>query len=549
MLLLTTTSLLQLTYCSAACIAGYWLYWQSTTGRRHRHLVKKHGCRPVRKIKNRDPVLGLDAVLAMRRWSDQHILVEKTSQKFFGSGATTVEFAILTANVILTCEAENIESVLSQNFRAFGIPGKPSELELLLHGGIFLNVGEAWHQSRELIRPTFARSEVADLDMLEKHVKTLIDGIPRDGSTVNLSTLFSQLTLSTAIEFLFGENNDEEDSAADKVSIDAFTEVWGRITRYVANAGEGEHGKLWIYNYLLDRIRINPHYRRDCRTIHNYVEKLVEKSLTSKQLESLSTSTTKPRYVFVHELVSQTSDKVRIRNEALSVLFAARDTTAGLLTNVWFELSKRPDIWTRLCNEIDTLDGNKPNYEELKNLKYLRAVLNESQRLYPIIPVGGRKAKEDVTLPVGGGEDGRSPVLVRKGQFVLFGIHAMHRRKGLYGEDADIFRPERWLDTEEKKGLRMGWEYLPFSGGPRVCPGQNFALTEASYVTTRLIQSFPGGRLESRDPEPWRELITFIVSNLGGCKVGLFPRESSEEKNPEQGESARVNKKEDSIYI
>lgn len=206
----------------------------------------------------------------------------------------------------------------------------------------------------------------------------------------------------------------------------------------------------------------------------DYVDKLVAKSLSSKQLESPSTSTTKPRYVFVHELVSQTTDKVRIRNEALSVLFAARDTTAGLLTNVWFELSKRPDIWARLRNEVDTLNGEKPSYEELKNLKYLRAVLNESQRLCPIIPAIARTAKEDVILPVGGGDDGESPVFVHKEQFVVLSTYAMHRRKDLYGEDADTFRPERWLDTEEKKGLRMGWEYLPFSGGPRVCPGRKF---------------------------------------------------------------------------
>ena len=214
----------------------------------------------------------------MWRWSDQHILFEKTSQKFFGSGAKTVEFAILTVNVILTCEGENIKSVLSQNFKAFGIPNMPSELDLLLRGGIFLNEGEAWHQSRELIRPSFARSQVADLDMLEKHVNTLIDGIPRDGSTVDLSTLFSQLTLSTAIEFLFGESSDEEGSAADEISKHAFTQVWDRISRYLANAGEGEHGILWIYNYLLDRIRMNPQYRRDCRTIHSKYWKIIERT-------------------------------------------------------------------------------------------------------------------------------------------------------------------------------------------------------------------------------------------------------------------------------
>lgn len=269
MLLLTTPSFLQLTYCSAACIAGYWLYWQSTTGRRHRQLVKKHGCRPAIKVKNADPIFGLDAVFAMWRWSDQHVFIEKTFQKFFGSGAKTVEFNLLTYNVVLTCDAENIKSVLSHNFKSFGLPFPPKELDLLLSGGIFLKEGEAWHQSRELIRPSFARSQIADLDMLEKHVNTLIDSFPHDGSTVDLSTLFSQLTLSTAIEFLFGEGSDEEDSAADEVSNHTFTKVWNRLTRYLADGGEGQHGKIWLYNFLLDRIRINPQYRRDCRTIHS----------------------------------------------------------------------------------------------------------------------------------------------------------------------------------------------------------------------------------------------------------------------------------------
>jgi Cytochrome P450 len=219
-------------------------------------------------------------------------------------------------------------------------------------------------------------------------------------------------------------------------------------------------------------------------------------------------------------------------------------------------------VCARLRQEIDTLDGRKPTYEELKNMKYLRAVLNESQRVYPIVPGNGRQAREDVVLPVGGGEDGKSPILVKKGQWVIFGIYSLHRRKDLYGEDAELFRPERWLDTEERRGLRMGWEYLPFSGGPRVCIGrelllpfppffvfrnclfgpfsvydaltscsvllENFALTEVSYVTIRLLQEF--GRLESRDPEPWRELITFICSSAGGCKVGLFPRDGQEKK-------------------
>jgi cytochrome P450 len=200
----------------------------------------------------------------------------------------------------------------------------------------------------------------------------------------------------------------------------------------------------------------------------DYVDNLIEKSLSAKPQIHISTS----RYLFLNELVSRTSNKTKIRAEALSILFAAHDTTSGLLTNVFFELARRPDIWARLSSEVSTLNGQKPSYEQLKNMKYLRAVLNESQRIRPIVPGNGRQAREDTVLPLGGGEDGKSPILVKKGQLVIFAIYSMHRRKDLYGEDADVFRPERWLDTEDQKGLRMGWEYLPFSGGARVCIGR-----------------------------------------------------------------------------
>lgn len=197
-----------------------------------------------------------------------------------------------------------------------------------------------------------------------------------------------------------------------------------------------------------------------------------------------SPSTGRQRYLFLPELVSQTNDKIKIRTEALSVLFAGTDTTAALLINVFFELSRQPDVWARLSSEVDTLHGQKPTYEQLKNMKYLRAVLNEIQRIRPIVPGNGRQARKDTVLPLGGGEDGKSPILVKKGQIMIFATYSMHRRKDLYGDDADVFRPERWLDTEDQKGLRMGWEFLPFSGGPRVCIGRKSS--SCQFVTSSL---------------------------------------------------------------
>lgn len=90
-------------------------------------------------------------------------------------------------------------------------------------------------------------------------------------------------------------------------------------------------------------------------------------------------------------------------------------------------------------------------------------------------------------------------------------------------KDAEEFKPERWLDdpTTGRKGLRPGWEYLPFNGGARICLGQQFALNEASYTTIRLCQAFSD--IESRDAGVWTESLTLTCVNFNGAKVALKP--------------------------
>lgn len=90
------------------------------------------------------------------------------------------------------------------------------------------------------------------------------------------------------------------------------------------------------------------------------------------------------------------------------------------------------------------------------------------------MPINSRTALEATTLPTGGGRDGTEPLMIRKGEAVGYSVYVMHRLKKLYGEDADLFRPERWDPNEDNAvDLRqIGWGYLPFNGGPRVCLGR-----------------------------------------------------------------------------
>ena len=89
-----------------------------------------------------------------------------------------------------------------------------------------------------------------------------------------------------------------------------------------------------------------------------------------------------------------------------------------------------------------------------------------------------RMSVVDTVLPLGGGPDGKSPLFIPAKTNVQYSVYTMHRRKDLYGEDADEFKPERW------ETLRPGWEYLPFNGGPRICIGRKCSryTTIVSYL-------------------------------------------------------------------
>jgi hypothetical protein len=85
------------------------------------------------------------------------------------------------------------------------------------------------------------------------------------------------------------------------------------------------------------------------------------------------------RYVFLEGLAQETSDKKQIRDEILSVLFAGRDSTGSSLANVMFMMARKPEAWKQVREEVmNVTQGNLPDAAMLRQMKFLRNVLNES---------------------------------------------------------------------------------------------------------------------------------------------------------------------------
>ena len=110
-----------------------------------------------------------------------------------------------------------------------------------------------------------------------------------------------------------------------------------------------------------------------CKTVHKYVDRFVHTALAGKEIEKKEDG----RYTLLLELAKATQDPIQLRYELLNILAAGRDTTASLLSNTFFVLARRPDVWAKIRAEVDTLGGEKPGYDSLRQMKYLKHVLNE----------------------------------------------------------------------------------------------------------------------------------------------------------------------------
>ena len=346
------------------------------------------------------------------------------------------------------------------------------------------------------------------MQLEEVHVQDMFKHLTTQGGwtdQVDLVPLFFRLTLDSATEFLFGQSVNSQIAALPGYSNEKAKQAGGLDWTSFAHSFDGATMALGVRGRLAEMYWLySPkHFRDNCKEVHKFADYYVNLALTT-DLSSLSEAHLekghkKEKYIFLKELVQVTRDPVELRSQLLNILLAGRDTTAGLLGWTFYLLVRHSHIWQKLrqtiLDDFGTFDDPKAiTFETLKGCSYLQHTLSESLRMYTTVPINSRRAVRDTTLPRGGGPDGNAPLYVKKGQEVNYSVHLMHHRADIWGPDVDEFKPERWV------GRKPGWEFLPFNGGPRICLGQQFALTEAGYVIVRMLQKFD--RIETYDNDP-----------------------------------------------
>ncbi|KUI54094.1 Cytochrome P450 52A13 [Cytospora mali] len=428
-----------------------------------------------------------------------------------GNGMFTAELRVINKRTIFTADPENIKAILATQFHDYG-KGEifHNDWREFLGDSIFVTDGQMWHTSRQLLRPQFIRDRISHLHCFESHLETFFKAMANggalngedqqvnmdavNGKVLDISDLFFRYTLDVSTDFLLGKDvkslrafgTDGYISNLRQDFADAFNEVQ-HIQNILARIGS-----------LPSQFMSKKRFRHCLATVNDFVNEYVQQALRLSPEELSSKTKSDMSYTFLHELASYTRDPKVLRDQLVAVLLAGRDTTAAALSWTIYELGRHPEVVRKLRDEILSVVGpdKAPTYADLKGMKYLQNVINETLRLYPVVPFNVRFALKDTTLPRGGGPDGTQPLAVLKDTAIGYTTLAMHRRPDLYppvSEDfrpVDEFSPERWYIWQPKP-----WQYVPFNGGPRICIGQQFALTEMGYVLTRMFQRFD--RVES----------------------------------------------------
>ncbi|KAF4588561.1 hypothetical protein EYR40_010114 [Pleurotus pulmonarius] len=374
------------------------------------------------------------------------------------------DFYVLWSHLMFTTSPEYIKIVLATDFANYE---KGEEFNTvvasLLGNGVFSSDGDMWKFHRSMTRPFFSRDRISHFDLFDRHADAVIAKIKeraRAGIAMDFQDLMGRFTLDSATEFL-----GDRMKAPMKV-VDAF---------------------------------INP-------IIEEAIRKKDAKHSTNAEKDANPADVDEGETLLDHLVKS-------FKDETLNIMLAGRDTTAGTLTIICYFLSVYPAVAKRLREEILTHVGpnKRPTYEDIRELKYLRAVINETLRLYPIVPFNVRSTINPAVWPSLNPHE--KPLYIPAQTQICYSVFMMQRRKDLWGPDAEEFDPDRFLDDRLKKYLiSNSFAFLPFNAGPRICLGQQFAYNEMSFMVIRLLQNFDSFTLaedaqppSTRPPAHWKE--------------------------------------------
>ncbi|KAF9040806.1 cytochrome P450 monooxygenase pc-1 [Panaeolus papilionaceus] len=433
------------------------------------------------------------------------------------------ELPWLGSRVIVTTEPHHVKGILATQFESFEKgPVFRFQMNSLLGQGIFNADGDMWKFHRAITRPFFTRERISDFDIYDKNADRslqLARARLAEGYPIEFQDVVSRFTLDSATEFLFGQTVDSlsagipyPPSSKHKNNASYLEHPSNRFaeaftTGQMQSNIRSPFGKDWpLIEFWGDKVA--PFRKR----MDEFIEPVMNEALRRREETLMKGGEEKEEeeLTLLAHLVNHTQDPTILKDELVNLLVAGRDTTMCLLTFCVYVLTQHPEIEAHLREEIVDKVGahQRPTYEAMRDMKYVRAFLNEVLRLYPPVPFDTRTSTNSPVL-LASKDASEPPTYISANTGCVYTVLLMHRREDLWGPDALKFDPDRFLDERLHKYLTPNpFIFCPFNAGPRICLGQQFAYHEATFYLVRLLQQFTNFRLDDKEnvkpPASWK---------------------------------------------
>lgn len=370
--------------------------------------------------------------------------------------------------IVATADPEEVRAIFSADPMTFGAGANEALAVILGQGSIFLQAGAEHRRTRKLLMPAFHGDRVRGFaTIMQDATLRWVDAMPKD-RTVALLPTAQGITLDVIIEAIFGEQDRER----------------------VRSLHEGILGVVDSFNPLIATFKalqreffgMGPwaKFRRKAEALEATMRALIEQKRGHPGNDVLTL------LVEAKDDEGKSLTDREIIEQLLTFVVAGHETTATSVAWAAYELLRSPESLAKLEAELVEARGEKaiPSAESLVNLRYLRAVCDETLRMHPPVPMVQRRLVKP--LKMGKWE-------LPEGTVVAANAYGAHIREAVFPEPF-VFRPERFVDKSYSP-----FEFLPWGGGHRRCLGAAFASYEMAVVLGTLFSRL---RLSLDEPAP-----------------------------------------------